>query len=156
AEPADKPAHPLHVIVFGAHPDDAELKAGGVAAKWVKQGAKVKFVSVTNGDIGHWKMNRDELAKRRLAEVTAADKILGVETQVLPIHDGELEPTLENCRTITRLIRERSAAVALCHWPWDYHPDHRYVGVLVQDAAYMVTVPKFCPETPALKQNPVF
>jgi N-acetylglucosamine malate deacetylase 1 len=156
ADPADKPAHPLRVIVFGAHPDDAELKAGGVAARWVKQGARVKFVSVTNGDIGHWKMKTDELAKRRLAEVTAADKILGVETQVLPIHDGELEPTLENRRTITRLIREWQADVVLCHRPWDYHPDHRYVGVLVQDAAYMVTVPNFCPETPALKQNPVF
>ena len=53
---ADAPDHKLHVIVFGAHPDDAELKAGGVAAKWVKRGDHVKFVSVTNGDIGHWKM----------------------------------------------------------------------------------------------------
>jgi len=75
---------------------------------------------------------------------------------VLPIHDGELEPTLENRRTITRLIRDWKAELVLCHRPWDYHPDHRYVGVLVQDAAYMVTVPNFCPETPALKQNPVF
>ena len=97
-----------------------------------------------------------ELARRRLAETRAADKILGVETEVLPIHDGELEPTLENRRTITRLIRDWQADIVLCHRPWDYHPDHRYVGVLVQDAAFMVTVPFFCPETPPLKQNPVF
>ncbi|HVS34451.1 MAG TPA: PIG-L family deacetylase [Gemmataceae bacterium] len=153
---ADGPDPKLHIIVFGAHPDDCEIKAGGVAALWAKQGHHVKFVSVTNGDIGHWKMNREELAKRRLGEVKAADKVLGVETQVLPIHDGELEPTLENRRIITRLIREWQADIVLCHRPWDYHPDHRYVGVLVQDAAYMVTVPNFCPETPALKQNPVF
>jgi N-acetylglucosamine malate deacetylase 1 len=88
--------------------------------------------------------------------VKAADKVLGVETEVLPIHDGELEPNLANRRTITRLIREWHADIVICHRPWDYHPDHRYVGVLVQDAAYMVTVPNFCPETPALKQNPVF
>jgi LmbE family N-acetylglucosaminyl deacetylase len=67
-----------------------------------------------------------------------------------------LEPTLENRRTITRLIRKWKADLVICHRPWDYHPDHRYVGILVQDAAYMVTVPFFCPETPHLTQNPVF
>ena len=41
---------PLRVIVFGAHPDDCELSAGGTAARWVKLGNKVNFVSVTNGD----------------------------------------------------------------------------------------------------------
>jgi LmbE family N-acetylglucosaminyl deacetylase len=153
---AEPPERKLRIIVFGAHPDDAELKAGGTAIKWVKQGHKVKMVSVTNGDIGHWRLGREALAKRRLAETQAADKVLGVETEVLPIHDGELEPTLENRRTITRLIRRWHADIVIAHRPWDYHPDHRYVGVLVQDAAYMVTVPFFCPDTPALKQNPVF
>ena len=153
---ADASDRKLHIIVFGAHPDDCELKAGGTAARWAALGHKVKFVSVTNGDIGHWRMKRESLAERRLAEVQAAAKVLGIETQVLPIHDGELEPTLENRRTITRLIREWQADIVMCHRPWDYHPDHRYVGVLVQDAAYMVTVPFFCPETPYLKQNPVF
>ena len=119
-------------------------------------GASRKLVSVTNGDIGHWRMHGEALAKRRFAEVQAADKVLGVETEVLPIHDGELEPTLENRRTITRLIRAWHADIVICHRPWDYHPDHRYVGVLVQDAAYMVTVPFFCPDTPPLRQNPVF
>jgi len=153
---AQKEERKLRIIIFGAHPDDAELKAGGTAMKWVQQGHKVKMVSVTNGDIGHWRIKGEELAKRRLAEVKVADKILGVETEVLPIHDGELEPTLENRRTITRLIRQWKADIVIAHRPWDYHPDHRYVGVLVQDAAFMVTVPYFCPDTPALKQNPVF
>jgi LmbE family N-acetylglucosaminyl deacetylase len=146
----------LRIIVFGAHPDDAELKAGGTAIQWARLGHHVKFVSVTNGDIGHWEMPRDALAQRRLAEVQAADKVLGVETEVLPIHDGELMPTLENRRTITRLIREWRADIVIAHRPWDYHPDHRYVGVLMQDAAYMVTVPGFCPEAPPLTKNPVF
>jgi N-acetylglucosamine malate deacetylase 1 len=153
---AEKAERKLRIIVFGAHPDDCELKAGGTATLWAAQGHHVKFISVTNGDIGHWRMKGQELARRRLAEVKAAAKILGIETLVLPIHDGELEPTLENRRTITRLIREWKADLVLCHRPWDYHPDHRYVGVLVQDAAYMVTVPFFCPETPHLGQNPVF
>ena len=154
AQPA--PGKTLHIIVFGAHPDDAQIKAGGVGAMWARQGHKVKLVSVTNGDIGHWKMAGGPLAARRKAEVEAANKLLGVETEVLDIHDGELMPTLENRRKITRLIREWDADVVIAPRTNDYHPDHRYTGVLVQDAAYMVTVPFFCPDTPALKKNPVF
>jgi LmbE family N-acetylglucosaminyl deacetylase len=96
------------------------------------------------------------LAQRRTAEAAKADKILGADSEVLDIHDGELEPNLENRRRITRLIRQWKADIVIAHRPWDYHPDHRYTGVLVQDAAFMVTVPYFCPDTPALSQNPVF
>jgi N-acetylglucosamine malate deacetylase 1 len=154
--PVNQPTQKLRIIVFGAHPDDAELKAGGTAAKWAKLGHEVKMVSVTNGDIGHWREAGGPLARRRLAEVKAAAKVLGVTTQVLDIHDGELEPNLENRKTITRLIRDWKADIVIAHRPWDYHPDHRYVGVLVQDAAYMVAVPHFCPDTAPLKANPVF
>ena len=146
----------LRIVVFGAHPDDAEFKAGGTAAKWAKLGHHVKLCSVTNGDIGHWKMAGGPLAQRRAAESAAVAKKLGVTSQVLDIHDGELEPTLENRKKITRVIREWKADIVIAHRPWDYHPDHRYVGILVQDAAFMVTVPFFCPDTPHLKKNPVF
>jgi N-acetylglucosamine malate deacetylase 1 len=159
AQPA--PAGPpddgkLRVIAFGAHPDDCELKAGGVAALWAARGHHVKFVSVTNGDIGHWRLAGGPLARRRTDEVRRAAKILGIHTQVLDIHDGELKPNLDNRRTLTRLIRQWKADVVLAHRPNDYHPDHRYTGILVQDAAFMVTVPFFCPDVPFLKKNPVF
>jgi len=146
----------LNIICFGAHPDDAEYKSGGTAALWAKAGHRVKLVSVTNGDIGHWDMAGGPLAKRRTAESALVAKRLGVASEVLDIHDGELEPTLENRKKITRLIREWKADIVISHRPWDYHPDHRYVGVLVQDAAYMVQVPHFCPDTPPLKSNPLF
>ena len=146
----------LRIVIFGAHPDDAEYKGGGSAIKWAKQGHHVKLVSVTNGDIGHWRNAGGELAQRRTAEVKACAEKWGTTSQVLDIHDGELLPTLENRKQITRVIREWKADVVIAHRPWDYHPDHRYVGVLVQDAAFMVTVPFFCPDVPALKKNPVF
>lgn len=146
----------LRIIAFGAHPDDCEIKAGGCAAMWAAKGHHVKFVSVTNGDIGHAAMAGGPLAKRRTEEVKKAAKILGIETQVLDIHDGELMPTLENRKTIVRLIREWKADIVLAHRTNDYHPDHRYTGVLVQDAAFMVTVPFLCPDTPHLAKNPVF
>lgn len=146
----------LRIVVFGAHPDDAEFKAGGTAVKWARAGHHVKLVSVTNGDIGHWQMAGGPLAQRRTAEAAACAKKLGITSQVLDIHDGELVPSLENRRLITRVIREWRADIVISHRPWDYHPDHRYVGVLVQDAAFMVTVPFICPDVPALKKNPVF
>jgi LmbE family N-acetylglucosaminyl deacetylase len=146
----------LRIICFGAHPDDCELRASGVAILWARQGHHVKFVSVTNGDIGHWREAGGPLALRRKAEVEKAARILGITTEVLDIHDGELLPTLENRRTITRLIREWKADIVMSHRPNDYHPDHRYSGVLVQDSAFMVAVPFFCPDMPPLKTNPVF
>jgi N-acetylglucosamine malate deacetylase 1 len=156
APPCSAADEPLRIIVFGAHPDDCELDAGGTAARWAKLGHKVKFVSVTNGDIGHHEIAGAFLARRRAAEVQRCAEILGVTTEVLDIHDGELMPTLENRRTITRLIRQWRADVVISHRPNDYHPDHRYTGILVQDAAFMVIVPSFCPDVPALRKNPAF
>jgi len=146
----------LAVIVFGAHPDDAEIRAGGAGAMWSDLGHHVKLVSVTNGDIGHWQMAGGPLAARRNAEVQAAAKILGTTAEVLDIHDGELMPTLENRKIMTRLIRQWDADIVIAHRPVDYHPDHRYVGVLMQDCGYMVGVPFLCPDTPHMKKTPVF
>lgn len=147
---------PLRIIAFGAHPDDAELKVGGVAAMWAAQGHKVKFVAMTNGDIGHFEMAGGPLAIRREKEVQECARLLGIETEVLDIHDGELMPTMENRRTVARLIREWQADIVLCHRPYDYHPDHRYTGQLVQDAAVVVVAPFFVPDTPPVARNPVF
>lgn len=144
------------ILCIGAHPDDAEVGAAGSAALWVAKGCHVKFVAVTNGDIGHWKESGPELARRRKAEVEHGAKLVGYDFEILDNHDGEIQPTLENRKTITRLIRAWKAEVVITHRPNDYHPDHRYTSVLVQDSAYMVAVPKFCPDVPALKANPVF
>jgi LmbE family N-acetylglucosaminyl deacetylase len=146
----------LRIIAFGAHPDDCELSVGGTAAMWVARGHHVKLVAVTNGDIGHWRQAGGPLAMRRKSEAEEASKILGTTVEVLDNHDGELMPTLENRRKIIRLIREWKADIVLSPRPNDYHPDHRYTAILVQDAAYMVTVPFICPEIPPLKNNPVF
>src|SRR5688572_11902306 len=158
AQPAAPPADDgkLRIICFGAHPDDCELQAGGVGALWAAQGHHVKFVSVTNGDIGHWREAGGPLALRRKKEVEDASKILGTTVEVLDNHDGELMPTLENRQKLIRLIRQWKADLVLSPRAWDYHPDHRNTSLLVQDAAYMVTVPFICPDVPHLKDNPVF
>lgn len=146
----------LRIIVIGAHPDDCDLDVGGTAILFSKMGHAVKFLSVTNGDAGHQVMKGKELAKRRLAEAKEAGKRFGVSYDVLDNHDGQLLPDLNVRMQIIRKIREWNADIVIAPRPNDYHPDHRYTGVLVQDAAYMVAVPNVAPETPALKKNPVF
>ena len=146
----------LRIIAFGAHPDDCELQASGTGALWAAKGHHVKFVSVTNGDIGHWREAGGPLALRRKQEVEKANGVLGITVEILDIHDGELLPTLEARQQLIRLIRRWNADLVIGPRPNDYHPDHRYTGILVQDAAYMVTVPFICPDVPPLKKNPVF
>ena len=147
---------PIRVIAFGAHPDDCDLGAGGLAAKYAAHGDKVKFVSLTNGDAGHQVQHGVELANRRRAEAQEAGRRIGIEYEVLNNHDGKLLPTLEVREQVIREIREWKADIVIAPRPNDYHPDHRYTGVLVQDASYMVIVLSLVPDAPALKRNPVF
>ena len=146
----------LRIIMIGAHPDDCDQDGGGTAILYAKMGHAVKFVSVTNGDAGHQDMGGGILANRRLAEAKEAGKRFGVEYDVLSNHDGELVPSLDVRLQIIRKIREWNADIVFAPRPNDYHPDHRYTGVLVQDAAYMVGVPNIAADTPPLKKNPVF
>ncbi|MFB6230714.1 MAG: PIG-L deacetylase family protein [Salinibacter sp.] len=148
---------PARILFIGAHPDDCDVGAGGTAALLARHGHAVKFVSLTNGDAGHYEMGGGPLAKRRRAEAHEAARRLGIdEYEVLHYHDGELRPTLEVRRDVIRLIREWDADVVVGHRPNDYHPDHRYAGRVVQDAAYMVQVPNVLPKVEPTEGNPVF
>src|SRR5262245_30682834 len=146
----------LNIIAFGAHPDDCDQRAGGIGARLAALGHRVRFVAVTNGDAGHQTEGGGALAARRRAEALEAGRRIGVDYVVLDNHDGELLPTLAVREQIIRQIRLWNADLVLAPRPNDYHPDHRYTGVLVQDAAYMVVVPNVAPDTPALRKNPVF
>jgi LmbE family N-acetylglucosaminyl deacetylase len=147
---------PVNVVVIGAHPDDCDLDAGGTAIQFAKLGHRVLFVSVTNGDAGHFNKGGEALAKIRKAEAEEAGKRFGVTYKVLDNHDGMLMPDLKVRHELIRLIREWNADVVIGPRPYDYHPDHRNTAIAIQDAAYLVIVPNIAPETPALKKNPVF
>ncbi len=149
--------NPSRIIIIGAHPDDCEADAGGTAALLAKLGHPVKFVSITNGDAGHHEIGGQPLAVRRAEEAEEVRRRLGIaEYTILPNHDGLLEPNLYVRLQVIREIRNWNADVVIAPRPNDYHPDHRYTGVLVQDAAYMVGVPNIASDTPPLRKNPVF
>ena len=153
AQPSRKP---VRVIMIGAHPDDCDIKGGGTAALFASMGYAVKFLSVTNGDAGHQPEGGAALARRRAAEANESGKRLGVTYEVLNNHDGELVPDLAVRMQIIRRIREWNADIVIAPRPNDYHPDHRYTGILVQDASYMVGVPNIASDVAPLKKNPVF
>ena len=147
----------LNILVIGAHPDDADLCAGGSAIQWADLGHNVKFLSLTNGDAGHQTLGGGPLAKQRRGEAQEVARRLGIaEYEVLDNHDGELVPSVNVRMQVIRRIRRWNADVVILPRPNDYHPDHRNTGLVVQDAAYMVIVPNVASDTPPLKDNPVF
>ncbi|MHB8055802.1 MAG: PIG-L deacetylase family protein [Candidatus Aminicenantales bacterium] len=150
----DPAAKRLRVLIIGAHPDDPD-DTGGTAAKYIALGHEVKMISLTNGNAGHQSQGGGPLARRRAKEARRAGAVIGAAYQVLDNADGELMPTLENRRLLIRLIREFRPDIIFGPRPNDYHPDHRYAAVLLQDAAYMVTVPNIEPQTPILEKMPV-
>lgn len=154
-----------HILCIGAHPDDNEFSVGGTAAKCRLRGDAVRFVSVTNGNKGHFAQeyiaDPTALAKRRLIEAQKAAAVIGADYQSLDVPDGEVYVTQALTEAMVRCIRAFGEAgqgpdLVLFNRPLDYHRDHRYTAQTVLDATYMLTVPLMCPDTPFLERMPVF
>jgi LmbE family N-acetylglucosaminyl deacetylase len=149
---AQKKGHRL--LCFGAHPDDCEIQASGLAALWTGVGGVARFVSMTDGSSGHQELGGAKLARIRRAEAVAGAAAVGADSLILDNQDGSLLPTLQNRHKVIRTIREFQPDVIVCHRINDYHPDHRYTGVTVQDACYMVMVPNVLPNAPVPAREP--
>lgn len=146
----------LRILMIGPHPDDCDFRCGGTAIKYARAGHDVKIISMCSGNCGHWTMTCADLAERRRNEARRAGQVAGIlDYEVWDIPDCELVPDLETRKRLVREIREFSPDVLFCVRPNDYHPDHRYSGQLVMDASYLLLVPLFCPDTPAMKRMPV-
>ena len=145
----------LRVLMIGAHPDDCDFSAGGTAAKYARLGHKVKFISVCDGSGGHHRMTKAETAARRKIETQNVARIAGIEYDVWDIPDCEAEATLENRKKMVREIRKFRPDIIFTCRTNDYHADHRNTALLVQDASYLLIVPHFCDDVPALSKMPV-
>ncbi|HEV2472729.1 MAG TPA: PIG-L family deacetylase [Chthonomonadales bacterium] len=154
-----------YILCIGAHPDDNEFSVGGTAARFRADGHQVRFVSVTNGDRGHYEeryqRDRSALAARRQIEAQRAAGVIGADYRSLGLHDGEVYVTPANTEAMVRCIRSfgpegTGPDLVLFNRPVDYHRDHRYAAQLVLDATYMLTVPLMCPESRHLDRMPVF
>ena len=155
----------MHILFIGAHPDDCDVTCGGSAVLYARRGDHVKFVSVTNGDRGHfwpeYAEDRTRLAARREVEAQEAVAVFGGAYETLGAHDGEVYVTPELTERMVRLIRlwgveGQGPDLVVVNRPNDYHRDHRYTAQLALDATYLLTVPLMCPETRHLDRMPVF
>jgi N-acetylglucosamine malate deacetylase 1 len=142
-------------LVLGAHPDDADVHAGGLIARYRKLGHTVKLVSVTDGAAGHHELEATELEAVRREEAAAAGSVVGAPYQVWDFPDGHLLNSLDLRHRIITEMRQFAPDLLLTHRPCDYHPDHRALGEAVQDATFLVRVPKVVPEVPPLRAEPV-
>jgi LmbE family N-acetylglucosaminyl deacetylase len=145
----------LRVMAIGAHPDDCEYHFGGTAALYKEKGHIVKFVSVTSGNAGHQSMGREELKRVRAGEASRVSETTGIEYEILGVDDGALVPDLASRELVISAIRRFRPDIVFAHRPYDYHADHRAVGLLMQDASFLLGVPLVCPSVPCLRHVPV-
>jgi len=145
----------MNILFIGAHPDDCEFCGSGLAMKYVRDGHNVRFLSIADGSGGHHEMNRAEIAARRWGETREVEKLTGIKYDVWNIPDCEVEADLRTRERLIRYIRDYRPDVIFTHRTNDYHADHRNTGLLVQDASYLLVVPNYCPDSPALRYMPV-
>ena len=145
--PDDKLPTPERVLVIAAHPDDIEFGASGTIARWVAEGATVRYLLVTRGDKGSDDPNADveALVRLREREQRAAAAEIGVEgVDFLDEPDGQVEPSLRLRERLTHAVRAFRPEVVMTHDPtvlfvnneWVNHPDHRAVGQSAVDAVF--------------------
>lgn len=145
----------IRAMMIGAHPDDCDFRCGGLALKYAREGHKVKFLAMCNGEGGHHEMSPKEISERRRGESKAVAEFAGIEYDVwMDVPDCNLYADLETRKRLVREIRKFNPDIIFCSRPNDYHADHRNASILVQDASYLLIVPNYCPDVPAMKKTP--
>jgi LmbE family N-acetylglucosaminyl deacetylase len=129
-----KPAHPLKVIVAGAHPDDPESAAGGTIARYTDLGHQVVCLYLTRGEVGMKGKNPQETATLRTAEAEKACQILGARPLFAGQMDGSTEVNLARYDAFRKLLEAEKPDIVFTHWAVDSHRDHRATSLLVYDA----------------------
>jgi len=126
-------AQKLDILVFGAHPDDAELGAGATIAKEIAQGKKVGIVDLTRGELG----TRGS-AEIRSREAARAAEILGITMREnLEFRDGFFRNDPQHQMAVIRQIRKYRPDIVLCNAIRDRHIDHGRGSDLVSDACFL-------------------
>lgn len=139
---------PLRVMVIFAHPDEGEIYTGGITALFTKMGCQVKFMSLTNGDAGHYSIKPEDLAKMRYQEAMESKRILSLsDYEVLNYHDQHLKNTKESQDKVIKSIQDWKADIVFTYYPAKGgHTDNMTAGYIVRDAAprlKMSTTPVF-------------
>lgn len=144
----------MRIASIHAHPDDAEILAGGTLALLASAGHHLTIVTMTAGDCGSGEFGPGELSRIRQMEAAAAARIIGASYVCAAFKDMSIFSDDPSRRRVTRLVRELAPDVVLTAAPSDYLCDHEATSQLVRDALFASTIPNYStdpPSTPALR-----
>jgi len=138
----------MRIVCIHAHPDDAEILAGGTLALLSEAGHSIAIISMTPGDCGSERHSPDQIAAIRRKEAAEAAQLIGAEYCCAEFRDLAIFNTDDSRRRITELVRSTHPDVVLTAAPVDYHCDHEATSILVRDACFAASVPNYATNTP--------
>lgn len=136
---SDNEGGKLDVLAFGAHPDDAELFAGGTLALLARRGYRVGFADLTRGEMS----TRGDVPTREKEAAAAAETIGAVQRIVLDLGDGRVRDSDENRLAVVKTLRRYRPSVVMTHYLEDRHPDHLGAHDLLRSACFLSYVGGF-------------
>jgi LmbE family N-acetylglucosaminyl deacetylase len=146
----------MRIVTIHAHPDDAEILAGGTLALLSKLGHEIVIVSLSAGDCGSTVHAPDEIAVIRKAEAAESAALIGADYRWGGFRDMAIFSDDPSRRAVTGLLRELRAEIVLTAAPSDYLSDHEATSQLVRDACFAASIPNYTTptENPALRAIP--
>lgn len=145
----------MRILAVGAHPDDLEILCGGTLARYSNEGHSVTMAVLTNGNMGHPKVEPSEMSKTRKKEFENAAAIIGAETIWMDIDDEMSVVDLQSRLAVVDVLRQAAPDVILTHSDNDYHVDHRNTSQLVFEAAPLACVHNIKRALPQLDKQPL-
>jgi LmbE family N-acetylglucosaminyl deacetylase len=133
----------MRIVCIHAHPDDAEILAGGTLALLSEAGHSISIVSMTPGDGGSSLHTAEEIAAIRRKEAAEAARVIGAEYRCAEFRDMAIFNTDDSRRRVTELVRSTHPDIVLTAAPVDYHCDHEATSILVRDACFAASVPNY-------------
>jgi len=147
----------VKVLAVGAHPDDLEIGCGGTLVRMKQQGHEIAMCVMTNGDLGHKVIPREELAQIRETEARASAAQLEAEFFMMGYSDFSVPDSEEPIARLTEVIRQVQPDFIITHPQDDYMREHSRVGELVFEASFRATVPHLYQHlTPTEEVVPVY
>ena len=131
------------IICVHAHPDDAEILAGGTLALLSELGHSVTIVSMTPGDCGSAEHSATEISVIRRQEASDSATLIEAEYRCAEFRDMAIFNTDEARRRVTELLRQARPDLVMTASPVDYHCDHEATSVLVRDACFAASAPNY-------------
>ena len=137
------------IMAVGAHTGDAQLTCGMLLAKHALAGNRIITVDLTAGERGTPKgLTPEEFRPQNIAGAGAFASLLGGESIVLDIPDGELEDSREIELRLARIMREKQVNTVLYHWRNSMHKDHIQASKITENAVFFASLPTFSMDLP--------